>query len=244
MSANSTTKDRKVDIIFCIDATGSMSPCIGKVKDNAKKFYRDCVDQLTNVYGNNVEELNIKVITFRDYLDDGDSAMEISEWFDMTAGDADKYEAYLNSIIADGGGPSPEENGLEALYYAMTADWNAKGDNDRQVIVLFSDADALELKDSQRVGLPNYPTDMVDKDGLISLWAGIRPDYMSQGDFKLKQRNKRLLMYAPDNTVYQKICGMLDQSQFRAVSMDAGLQDMNFDDVIRNIAASVSSGGR
>lgn len=237
LTINSLKTERKIDIIFCIDGTGSMSPCIGKVKSNARKFYSDFVDKMTNDYGSSVEVLNIKVITFRDYKDDGENAMVISEWFDITAGDDANYEKYLNGIIADGGGDAPE-NGLEALFYAMTADWNAKGDKDRQVIVLFTDADALPIGDRKDDG---GPSDMVDEDGLLKTWCGIKPDFISQSDFKLREKCKRLVMFAPPGTKYEKMQSSYNQSQFVATKMDAGLGELAFDEIIKIIAASAAS---
>ena len=39
---------RNVDIVFCIDGTGSMSPCIDNVKNNAKRFYADFAKATTD----------------------------------------------------------------------------------------------------------------------------------------------------------------------------------------------------
>ena len=235
--SNARATERKVDIVFCIDGTGSMSPCIDKVKKNAKKFYMDFVDKMTNEYGSSVEELNIKVITFRDYGVDADKSMEQSRWFDLTAGDDVDYEKYVNDIIADGGGDEPE-NGLEALFYAMTSDWNARGAKDRQVIVLFTDADALPIK--AREGSAGYPANMVDAAGLLNTWMCVRPDFMSQADFKLKEICKRLVMFAPAGSEYAKMQASFNRSQFIPVQMDAGLVEMDFSEIIKIIAASAS----
>lgn len=230
---------RHIDIVFCIDGTGSMSPCIDAIKNNAKKFYMDFSDKMTNDFGSSVDSLCIKVITFRDYLDDGAQAMVISDdWFDITAGDDSEYEKHLNSIIADGGGDDPE-NGLEALFYAMTTDWNARGDKDRQVIVLFTDADALPLQ--ARAGTGCYPADMVDEAGLLNTWMGSRPSFLGQSDFKLKERCKRLVMFAPNGSVYQTLQSKMNRSQFVPVEMNEGLGDIDFDDIIKILAASASS---
>ncbi|MGI6594472.1 MAG: vWA domain-containing protein [Christensenellales bacterium] len=229
--------ERKIDLIFCIDGTGSMSPCIDRVKANARKFYLDFVDKMTNDYGSSVEELNVKIITFRDYEADGADAMTISEWFDLSAGDEAEYEKYLNSISAYGGGDTPE-NGLEALFYAMTADWNARGPKDRQVIVLFTDADALPFRAKKS---KNYPTNMVDEEGLLNTWMCIKPRFVSQSDFKLSERCKRLVMFAPPGTVYEKMQQSYNRSQFVPTMMDAGLGEMEFDEIIKIIAASASS---
>ena len=237
MALGSTS--RHIDIVFCIDGTGSMSPCIDAIKSNAKKFYMDFSDKMVNDFGSSVDSLCIRVITFRDYAEDGDQAMVVSDdWFDITAGDDVEYEKYLNGIIADGGGDEPE-NGLEAMFYAMTTDWNAKGDKDRQVIVLFTDADAIPLQ--AQAGHPNYPADMVDEDGLVNAWMGIRPSFLGQGDFKLKERCKRLVMFAPAGSVYENLQSRMNRSQFVPVKMDEGLGDMDFEDVIKILAASASA---
>ena len=239
MPANLTTKERKIDIIFVMDGTGSMSPCIDKIKANAIKFYKDFVDKMTNEYSSNVEELNIKVITFRDYGYDGKKSMEISEgWFEIIGGDDTLFEDHLKTIVAQGGGDDPE-NGLEALYYAMTSDWKANGDNDRQIIVLFSDTNALPLKN--RAGNADYPENMVDEAGLLNTWMCLKPEFVGQSDFKLKERCKRLVMFAPAGTVYEKMQQEYNRSVFTPVKMDAGLRDIDFDDIIKIIAASASS---
>lgn len=234
---NESKTERKVDIIFCIDGTGSMAPCIDSVKANAKRFYADFAEKMTNEFSSSVDEVNIKVITFRDYEADGSQAMTISEWFELTAGDDEKYANHLKGIIADGGGDEPE-NGLEALFYAMTSDWRSRGDKDRQIIVLFTDADAKSLGGN---GVAGYPTDMVDEAGLLNTWMCIRPGFLSQGDFKLRERCKRLLMFAPHGTVYEKMQSQFNRSQFIPTAMDQGLGEIDFDDIIKVIAASASA---
>ena len=237
MGLNSVGVSRNIDIVFCIDGTGSMSPCLDKVKANARKFYMDFVDEMVKD-GTNVDCLNMKVITFRDYKDDGPNAMIESEWYDMTAGDEDKYEKHLSGIIADGGGDEPE-NGLEALFQAMCTKWNAKGDKDRQIIVLFTDADALPLKD--RAGVSGYPANMVDQDGLIKAWFCTRPDFLSQEEFSLRERCKRLVMFAPAGSAYENLSTLLNRSIFKPVEMNSGLGEIDFSDVIKIVKASASA---
>ena len=237
--SSATKKDRKIDIVFCIDATGSMSPCIDSIKANAKKFYLDFVETMTNDFNSNVEEVNIKVISFRDYTSDApEDAMQQSSWFDLAAGDDDKYQECLDNIIADGGGDAPE-NGLEALFYAMTTDWKARGSNDRQVIVLFTDADAIPF--GTQTGEANYPKDMVDMNGLLQTWMCHQPSFVSQSDFKLRDKCKRLVMFGPAGSIYEKLAKDLERSQFIPVIMDSGLGDIDFESVIKIIAASASA---
>ena len=58
--------DYNVDIVMCIDATGSMSPIIEEVKTNALSFYKKFVAEMDEA-NKRVEQLRIKVIVFRDY---------------------------------------------------------------------------------------------------------------------------------------------------------------------------------
>ena len=55
--------DYSVDIVMCIDATGSMDGIIEEVKANALSFYRQFVDEMeANL--KSVQQLRIKVIAF------------------------------------------------------------------------------------------------------------------------------------------------------------------------------------
>jgi hypothetical protein len=69
-----------VDIVFCIDVTGSMTPIIDAVKANALRFYDDVQINLT-AKGKNVDELRVRVIAFRDFVADGEMALEESPFF-------------------------------------------------------------------------------------------------------------------------------------------------------------------
>src|SRR5690349_16824340 len=62
-----------VDIVFCIDVTGSMTPILDAVKANALRFYQDVQSNLT-AKGKNVDELRVRVVAFRDLAADGEAA--------------------------------------------------------------------------------------------------------------------------------------------------------------------------
>ena len=231
MTDNIFGTKRNIDVVFCIDGTGSMAPCIESVKSNARRFHLEFVSAMTDL-GSEIDSMRIKVIVFRDYHDDGDQAMVESPFFELPTDTAD-FEKFLANITAHGGGDNPE-NGLEALYYAMRSDFTTAA-NDRQVIVLFTDADALELK--QRASEPNYPADMVDEAGLLSMWACMAQD----SSFKLRERSKRLVMFAPDGTKYKELKSKLNRSVFEPVNMADGLGDIDFKEIIKIIAASASN---
>lgn len=218
-----------IDVVFCIDGTGSMTACIQSVKSNARKFLVDYKDAMREL-GYEIGSLRARVIVFRDYKFDGDQSMVESPFFELPA-DNDGFEKFLSEISAKGGGDGPE-NGLEALYYAMKSDFIATARRDRQIIILFTDADALELK--ERAEEAEYPSDMVDEDGLIRAWSCMEQN----SDFKLCERNKRLIMFAPDGTKYQTLHSKLNRSVFEPVNMADGLGDIKWFDFIR-----IASGG-
>ena len=73
-----------VDIVFCIDVTGSMTPILDAVKANALRFYDDVQANLT-AKGKNVDELRVRVIAFRDFAADGEAALQESSFFQLPA---------------------------------------------------------------------------------------------------------------------------------------------------------------
>lgn len=231
MADNIFGTKRNIDVVFCIDGTGSMAPCIESVKSNARRFHLEFVSAMTDL-GSEIDSMRVKVIVFRDYHDDGGQAMVQSPFFELPTDTAD-FEKFLADISANGGGDGPE-NGLEAMYYAMKSDFTT-GAKDRQVIVLFTDDEALDLK--QRASEAGYPADMVDEAGLIEMWACMAQD----SGFKLRERNKRLVMFAPDGTKYKALKSKLNRSVFEPVNMADGLGDIDFKEIIKIIAASASN---
>jgi dolichyl-phosphate beta-glucosyltransferase len=61
-----------------------------------------------------------------------------SPFFELPSDEAE-FSSFLSGVTATGGGDA-SENGLEALYLAMKSDFST-GPKDRQVIVMFTDAD-------------------------------------------------------------------------------------------------------
>lgn len=227
MDFNGQSKDRNVDIVFCIDGTGSMSDCINTIKDNARRFQRDLTQALVDAR-TNITALRVRLITFRDYECDSD-AMEQTRFFELPT-DQEEFERALSAIDAHGGGDAPE-NGFEALYYAMKSEW-VTGKYDRQIIVLFTDADALDLL--ERKGSANYPSDMVDMAGLETLWA-----CKDSQENLLRDRLKRLVIFAPKDSKYENL--VWERYQFTPVAKDAGLSEIDFTEIVKSIVKSATA---
>lgn len=175
--------DYNVDIVMCIDGTGSMGRFIQNVKDKALSLYKIFVDEMEKKE-KSVEQLRIKVMVFRDYKADVDAIQE-SEFFILPQQE-EELANYVNSIEAVGGGDIPE-NSLEAIALAMRSDWVRTGSKRRHVIMLWTDAPALEL--GARKDCPNYPADLpASYEELNEIWEGQ----------EMELKAKRLILFAPD----------------------------------------------
>ena len=156
--------DYCVDIIMCIDATGSMAPIINEVKSNALSFYQKFVDAMDE-NDKTVDQLRIKVIVFRDYICDSEPMVE-SEFFTLPAQN-NAFRRFVDEIEAAGGGDTPE-NALEAIALALKSKWTTGGSKRRHAILVFSDAPALAL--NERADCPNYPTNLPKNLAQLGAW--------------------------------------------------------------------------
>ena len=175
--------DYNVDIVMCIDATGSMASIIEDVKANALSFYQKFVDEM-EAKSKSVQQLRIKVIAFRDFSVDSEPLVE-SKFF-VLDDESREFHDFVSNIEASGGGDEPESS-LEALAVAMNSDWVTTGSVRRHVIIMYTDASALPLGAGK--GSANYPAGMpADIAELREWWEGQ----------KMEKRAKRLLVFAPD----------------------------------------------
>lgn len=130
-----------VDVVMCIDVTGSMSGIIGTVKRNAIGFY-DSFNSCCEEEGIQLIGLNSQVIAFQDKNNDGDRWMNVSPTYSLPS-QKSEFNSFVNALYADDGGDIPE-SGLEALDMAFSkTDWGADDGYHRQVIILWTDAPYL-----------------------------------------------------------------------------------------------------
>jgi len=179
-----------VDIVMCIDATGSMGDVIETVKANALTFHEQFQAVMEDA-DKMVDVTRVKVIVFRDYGRDGDGAMVESEFFTLPEQSAD-FSAFVNGIEARGGGDIPE-NALEAIALALKSDWTTAPGKKRHVVLMFTDAPALPL--GARKECPNYPADMpADLAALGAMWEGTDQDSVTS----YSSNAGRLIVFAPN----------------------------------------------
>lgn len=217
-----------VDIVLCIDATGSMGPVIGNVKSNALKFYQDLRNQMT-LKGKTIDHLRVKVIVFRDFFADGHLAFKESPFYSLPSANSE-FSAFIQMIYADGGGDEPE-SGLEALAVAIGSKWNTLGDKKRQVIVMWTDTSAHKLEKGAFSGLSNYPANIPKNfDDLTVSWSN---------EEIISQTGKRILLYSPAYYPWKEISEYWDNSIHFPSTAGQGLSDIEYDTIIDTIAGSL-----
>lgn len=227
-----------VDLVFCIDATGSMSMerMLEMVKEKALSFHEDLTRYMEGMkIPKHVNQLRIRLIAFRDYIADGADAMLTTNFFKLPE-EKELFEKAVRGITAQGGGDDPED-GLEALAYAIRSHWdNGTKRQDgitlkrRQVIVLWTDEETHDLGFGRAAA--NYPAEYMAKDfsELTSWW---------EDDSYMDPSSKRLLLYAPGKPNWRKISENWDNVLHFQSEAGAGLDTVTYDQIIHTIGNSI-----
>ena len=184
-----------VDIVMCIDGTGSMTSIIEEVKNNALELYPKFEEAMA-VAGKDIASTRVKFVVFGDYASDTEPMRE-SPFFVLPEQDAELRD-FAASITATGGGDIPE-NAFEAIATAMKSDWVTEGQKRRHVIAVFTDAPALPL--GERAGCANYPTDLPkDLAELSAWWEGT-----SQEVGSYSKNAGRLIAFVPNDETWTQL---------------------------------------
>ena len=218
-----------VDMVFCIDVTGSMDNIIAIVRNNALNLYQDvkkCMEQK----GKHVDVLRVRIIAYRDYLSDGADAMLVTNFFTLPE-EAESLKKCVDSLVAQGGGDDPED-GFEALAYAIKSKWNMDEAKKRHVIVLWSDDDAHELGFGKTS--PYYPKGMAADIRELTAWWGDsdEPGYMDQ-------EAKRLVLFAPDMPGWKQVSDNWDKVLHYPSEAGDGLKDVEYSQIISVISQTI-----
>ena len=213
-----------VDVVLCIDATGSMVEAIEEIKDKALDFPM-MLSQEMEIIGKQLDKLRVKVISFRDLNEDGADAICEEGFFTLPDKNED-FEKAVMRIRANGGGDDPE-NALDAIALAMKSDWCETGFKRRHVVVVYTDAPSLKLDDGRK-HVQGAPKNL---DELHDWWDTGVPD----GSFE--PRSGRLVLFAPDDYPWNLISGWNRTDYYPSI---AGGGCEEFD--LRRIAKSVSRG--
>jgi hypothetical protein len=221
-----------VDIVLCIDTTGSMGPTLDYVKRSALTFH----EQLTAVMrdkGRSISQLRLKVIAFRDFGDYADDAIQ-QTGFLLIPAQVREFERFVSGLEPDGGGDEPE-SGLEALALAVGSDWEKGLDRRRHVIVMFTDAPAHPLGSPTQISAHTYPPSVPHSmDELFRQWGFAQ----SQGAL-MENSAKRLLLFAPEEQPWMDIADDWNNTLFFPSQAGLGLEEWEMDEIINTIAHSL-----
>ena len=218
-----------VDIAMCIDATGSMEPLIGKVRENAENFYADLMERMGSK-GKAIDNVRVRVIAFRDYASDGlENAMLASEFFNLP-NQSREFHDTLAAITAQDGGDDPED-GLEALAFAIKSDWVKTGHKKRHIIIVWSDDATHPLGEGAKMDMKGYPPKMPRSfEELTDMWEN--PAIMDPSA-------KRLIIYAPDREHWGTISELWNQSIHFPSEAGNGLENVTYQSILDAIANSI-----
>jgi hypothetical protein len=220
-----------VDIVLCIDATGSMFPVLDNVKSSALQFH-DRLNDVMAKKGKAISQLRLKVIAFRDFGDDASSAIQQTGFLHLPE-QARDFEEFVRGIDASGGGDIPE-SGLEALALAVNSPWEQGLDRRRHVIVMFTDAPAHPL--GRHASVQSYPAGIPGSlDELFEQWG-----YARSQTAVMEQSAKRLVLFAPDQAPWSDpIAEEWDLTLHFASKAGQGLEEFEMDEIIETIANSL-----
>ena len=220
--------DYNVDIIMCIDATGSMDPILDEVKRKALSF-GEIFREAMNANGKEVHQLRVKVIVFRDYIIDSEPMVE-SRFFKLPE-EKTQFNSFVGKIEASGGGDEPE-NALEAISAALGSDWVTSGAKRRHVILLFTDASAHPL--GERKSCPGYPNNIpTNISALNAWWEGVSQYHYSN----YQANNGRMVLFVPRKEPWTQMGGW--SRLWISYSDRCGLEGTGMDDVIGLLVGSV-----
>lgn len=220
--------ETNVDIVLCLDLTGSMGPVIEK----SKMLGRDLVGQINEGLrkkNRRVDSLRFKVCGFRDYYCDDEPMVE-SDFFELPAQES-RFYAYLNRLQATGGGDAPE-NSLEALYKAFTSDWMTRGAKRRHIVLLMTDTGPHPLDHPKRDSTPGYPQEMPRSlEELGAAW--------DDGQGRLGSTERRMAIFAPHDKVWDEINETWPLVHHTPCRAGDGLSDVDMQVVVNWIANSI-----
>ena len=231
------TKTKGVaDIVFLIDVSGSMSPCIDALRKNIETF----IDSLSQGDANNaapVKDWRGKVVGYRDFEA---SQAEGLPWIvdNPFVRDAGALKAQLAGLQASGGGDEPESL-LDALYKVASMEATPKGSQTEdagkwryrsdaaRVVIVFTDAsfkETMNIPEAKGGSLQDVANVVMANRIILSLFA---PNF--EGYDRLSQIDKSEW----EVVEYE---GLNPQEALQKFTSDP----VNFRTTLKQLAASVS----
>lgn len=229
-SSPSQTASYAVDVVFCIDCTGSMKTYLESVKATAQTFHQLLETEMSR-QGKSIRQLRVRVIAFRDLGHEGPDAIQSTRFF-LLPDERDAFHGFVSTLHPAGGGDEAE-SALEALATAIRSMWERGLDRRRHVIVMCTDASAHPLGLHTMRRDPQDPPMPEDLDQLLLLWG----DSVDAGEMELSA--KRLLLFAPDAYPWSDVANDWENVIWFPSAAADGLADHEQREIIDQIASSV-----
>lgn len=213
-----------LDVVLCVDATGSMGNFISNIKKNAISFHQD-TEEAMQKNGKLIKNMRVRIIAFRDFYDKDEEIFK-TDFFKLPE-QQKGYAKSIGKLIASGGGDQPE-TALEALSIAFKSEWFETSDYKRQIVVLWTDEAAHPLeknKDSKPSKYPeNMPKNFVE---LSNIWQSI-------------SKTARLVIFAPEKKYpWQETEKQWKNVTFYPSKAGSGLREINYEKVLDAIAKGI-----
>ncbi|MFI1102108.1 vWA domain-containing protein [Streptomyces melanogenes] len=243
-----------MDIVLCVDVTGSMAPVLNQVKEGALSFHGR-LKAVMGRRGMDIGRMRLRVIAFRDFGADRDRAIESTSFLDLPEQDAE-FAEFIAGLRATGGGDVPE-SGLEALALAVRSPWSAGTGDRRHIVVLFTDAPAHPLGGhTPRRRAAKSPSDRPPwwssrrraasaspsaDDVFPRTFGELHDQWGREGrdGAVMDQSAKRLLIFAPEQQPWRDIAETWDKTLFVPSVAGTGLKEIALDEVISTIARNL-----
>ncbi len=225
-----TTKDvgYVIDVALCVDKTGANIPVWIMLEQNAERMYEK-LSEACHCNGRRIDSFRVRIFAFGDYAVDL-RPMIISRYFKFPE-EIKEFVEFCFNVEVFGGGDVPE-NALESLAHAIKSDWTDEGTVRRHVIMLFTDAPAVELGERPDFSIDDEPMDMPkDLSELGEWWK------------ELDRESKRLLIFAPEDYPWPEIAATWDQVEWTSVYEGQAFQDFDFDKAIAALSKAVCQAG-
>jgi len=221
-----------VDIVLCIDATGSMRPVIETVKESALSFHGR-LDAVMGEKGKAISQLRLKVIAFRNFCDEADNAIQ-ETGFMVFPSQAEEFEKFIRQLEPYGGGDVPE-SGVDALALAINSPWEKGLDRRRHVIVIFTDAPAHPLGSPAATSTQKYPRQIPRRmSDLFEQWG-----YARSQTAVMENSATRLVLFAPDCEPWTGTAEEWNLTMHFPSRAGEGLEEFEMDQIIQTIANSL-----
>jgi len=108
-----------VDLVFCIDTTGSMKPFMKSIKELMRKIIRDG-ENFIKQFEKSKDLFKIGIVAYRDHDDEKQKDSYLTKKLDFTDGNSARL--FLNSLVAKGGFDKAEAV-IDGLSDVINLNW-------------------------------------------------------------------------------------------------------------------------